>query len=196
MKKVLMVAAMMLLSVGSFAQEAGKMAIGVQANYGMHKDYKNFGLGAKFQYNITENFRAEAGGDYFFKKDNLKMWDVNANVHYLIPLTEKLNIYPLAGLTVLGAKFDASDVYDDLLAQAAALAGMTVAQYRQYCAQYGIALPSGSDFTDSETKVGFNVGAGIEYFFTETLKGFFEIKYQYVKDLDRPVISAGFAYVF
>lgn len=196
MKKVLLFAAMMLLSVGAFAQEAGKMAIGVQANYGMHKDYKNFGIGAKFQYNITENFRAEAAGNYFFKKDYVSMWDVNANVHYVIPLTDKLNVYPMVGLTVLGAKFDASGTFDDLLSQAAAIAGMTVAQYRQFCAENGIPLPSGSDFKDTETKVGFNAGAGIEYFFTDTFKGFFEAKYQYVKDLDRPVLTLGVAYVF
>jgi outer membrane protein X len=196
MKKVLMVAAMMLLSAGAFAQEVGKMAAGVQASYGMHKDYKNFGIGAKFQYNITDRFRGEASGNYFFKKDYVSMWDINANVHYVFPLTAKLNAYPLVGLTVMGAKFNASDIYDDLLAQTAAALGMTVAQYREYCAQYGIDLPSGSDFEENETKLGFNAGVGIEYLFSDTLKGFFEFKYQFVKDLDRPVISAGVAYIF
>lgn len=49
MKKLMMIAAMMLMSVGAFAQEAGKMAIGVDANYGIKKDASRLGAGAKFQ---------------------------------------------------------------------------------------------------------------------------------------------------
>ena len=101
MKKLMMIAAMMLMSVGAFAQEAGKMAVGVNAAYGFASNYKTFGVGGKFQYCITNEFRAEASGTYFLKKDNVSAWDANINVHYVIPISEGLNVYPLAGLTFL-----------------------------------------------------------------------------------------------
>lgn len=167
-----MIAAMMLLSVGAFAQEAGKMAVGVNGAYGFASNYKTFGVGGKFQYCITENFRAEASGTYFFKKDNMSAWDANANVHYVIPVSEGLYVYPLAGLTIFGVKADVPDEYKAAV-QAA-----------------------GVETSASETRVGFNAGGGIEYFLSEAFKVNAEIKYQYTKDSDWPVVSIGAAYVF
>jgi len=100
MKKLLMIAFMALMSTTMFAQQ-GSTWVGANVNYGMHSDYKNFGIGAKVQYEFIDNFRAEASGNYFFKKDYCTMWDVNLNVHYLIPVGG-LTVYPLAGLTLLG----------------------------------------------------------------------------------------------
>ena len=197
MKKIMMIAAMMLLSVGAFAQEAGKMAIGVNGAYGIASNYKTFGVGAKFQYAITDDFRAEASGTYFFKKDYTSAWDANLNVHYVIPISEGLNVYPLVGATVFGVKVDASDAVSGGIAEAARLAGMTEAQFRQYAAQYGIDLSQYEDAASaSETRVGFNAGAGIEYFLSPSFKINLEAKYQYTKDSDWPVISVGAAYVF
>ena len=58
------------------------------------------------------------------------------------------------------------------------------------------ALKDDASGNTSESKFGFNVGAGIEYFLSESLKVNAEVKYQYVKDFDRPVISAGISYIF
>lgn len=102
MKKFLMAACMMLMSVAAFAQQ-GETAVGVNLNYGMHSDYKNFGLGAKVQYEFIDNVRAEAAFNYFFKKDNLSQWEVDLNVHYLFPIGG-VKIYPLAGLSLLNSK--------------------------------------------------------------------------------------------
>lgn len=197
MKKLMMIAAMMVVALTASAQnEPGKMAIGANFNYGMHKDYKNIGFGAKFQYNITEAIRGEASGNYYLKKDNLKMWDANVNVHYVIPVSEGLNVYPLAGVTLVGVKLDVDGAFDDAYNQAWALAqaaGMTKAQFD---AQWGAAQNAVESESSSESKFGFNIGAGIEYFLSESLKVNAEVKYQYVKDFDRPHFSVGIAYVF
>lgn len=157
MKKYLMIVCMMLISTATFAQQ-GATWVGANVNYGLHKDYKNLGIGAKVQYEFIDNFRAEASGNYFFKKDYCTMWDVNLNVHYLIKASDKLTIYPLAGLTLLGEKVE--------------VAGVSA---------------SDSDF-------GFNAGAGVEFPLSEGIKLNIEAKYQYVKDWDRPVISAGVSF--
>jgi hypothetical protein len=57
MKKLMMIAAMMLMSIGAFAQE-GKMAVGANLGYAGYGDgYSPLGLGAKFQYEFVENIR-------------------------------------------------------------------------------------------------------------------------------------------
>ena len=193
----MMIAAMALMSVGAFAQEAGKMGLGLNANYGIDSDYKNFGLGAKFQYSITDAFRAEVSGDYFFKKDYVSMWDANVNAHYVIKLSDNINLYPLVGFTVMGVKFDYSDDIENEIEMAAKEAGMSVSDYKKLAKQYGYDLSEYEDeASDTETKVGFNAGAGIEFFLSDSFKINAEFKYQYVKDFDRPVISIGAAYVF
>ena len=178
MKKLMMIAAMMLMSVGAFAQEAGRMAIGANASYGFASNYKTFGLGAKFQYCITEDFRAEASGDYFFKKDYTSAWDVNLNVQYLIPISEGFYVYPFVGPTVFGVKVDF-----DIPSQHVSYGGQT----------YEV---EGYSASGSETRFGVNAGAGIEYFLNDNFKVNAEAKYQYTKDSDWPVISVGVAYVF
>ena len=105
MKKLMMIACMMLLSVGAFAQD-GKMAVGANLNYGFADNYKQVGFGAKFQYEFIENFRAELGGKYFLKKDELSVWNANLNLHYLIPVAESFKVYPILGGALLGMSFD------------------------------------------------------------------------------------------
>lgn len=83
------------------------MAAGVNLNLGFAYpgSYSNFGIGAKFQYSFTDHIRVEPAFTYYFKKDYLSMWDFMANVHYVFPMAnDKLNLYPLAGLGVLGVK--------------------------------------------------------------------------------------------
>ena len=103
MKKLMMIAAMMLMTVGAFAQ-AGKMGVGANLYYGLATNYKQLGLGAKFQYEFIENFRAEAEGAYFLKKDEVNMYTMNLNFHYLIPVAEDVKVYPIAGVGLLGVK--------------------------------------------------------------------------------------------
>jgi len=201
MKKIFMIAVMALATLTVSAQDK-PFAVGINASYGLNKDYKNFGVGAKFQYEFVENFRAEASGNYFFKKDYMKMWDANVNLHYLIPIGESLKVYPFVGVTVLGAKVDMGDAigsaYDD--AKAAFIsAGGSAADFDAYWPtikqQAEAAYRNGGGST-SETKFGFNAGAGIEYYLSESFKINFEAKYQYVKNYDRPVLSIGAAYCF
>ena len=109
MKKFLMIACMVLFSTSMFAQQ-GAMYVGGNLNYGMHSDYKNFGFGVKAQYEFIQNFRAEASANYFLEKDNLKMWDINANLHYIFRISDKFAIYPLGGVCVLATDLDAPGI--------------------------------------------------------------------------------------
>ena len=90
-----------LISVGAFAQK-GEQRVGLNLNYGT--EISNVGLGAKYQYGITDAIRLEGSFDYFFKKDGASMWDINVNAHYLFPFAKKFAVYPLVGLTYANCK--------------------------------------------------------------------------------------------
>ena len=113
------------------------------------------GIGAKFQYNITDPIRLEGSFSYFFPKKesekylgttietSLNMWNLSLNGHYLLPISDNLTAYPLAGLGIAGLK-----------AKASAL-GYSDSASKNY---FGVNLGGGLDFhiTDAIT---FNVEA-------------------------------------
>ena len=101
-----MVVVMALSTVFLFAQEKGDMGVGVNLSYGTKSGFSNFGIGAKFQYNIIDNLRIEPSATYFLKKDNVSMYDINANVHYLFGISDSFRLYPLAGVCLLGTSVD------------------------------------------------------------------------------------------
>ncbi len=99
MKKILtLVCALMLgVGIGQAQVHQGETAVGANLVYG--SEIESLGLGARFQYGVLDQLRAEVGFNYFFEKDHVNWWDVNINAHYLVGLwNEQLYIYPLAGL--------------------------------------------------------------------------------------------------
>lgn len=102
MKKIIFAALVALASFSVSAQEQGDMAIG--ANLGIapclenNVGATNFGIGIKYQYNITDPVRLEADLEYWIKDSGIGLFDISANVHYLIPLSSKITAYPLAGI--------------------------------------------------------------------------------------------------
>ena len=102
-KKVAILIAVLAMSMVASAQEKGDMAVGGNLVFGTGDSYSNFGIGAKFQYNVIDPLRLEGSFTYFFEKDYLSMWDLSVNAHYLFRITDSFNVYPLAGLGILGA---------------------------------------------------------------------------------------------
>lgn len=160
----------------AFAQK-GEKAVGINLGYGT--EISNLGIGAKFQYGITDAIRTEASFDYFLKKDFLSMWDINVNAHYLFPIAEKFKVYPLVGLTYTNWKlggFDISYGFDD----------EAMSEYE-----------GEESIGDSNTgKFGVNLGAGAEYSINSNLSINFEVKYQLISDFNQAVFGLGVAYKF
>jgi outer membrane protein X len=100
---IIMIAAVT-MSVTVNAQEKGDLAAGVNLAVGMGDSFTNYGIGAKLQYNVMNPLRLEGSFTYFLKKDYLTMWDLSVNGHWLFPVADKITIYPLAGLSLLGSK--------------------------------------------------------------------------------------------
>ena len=98
MKKILLAFALVLISMSSMAQDKGDMAAGVRLLYST--EVKNIGAGALFQYMFTDNLRGEANFDYVFEKNDINMWNINANVHYLCPTSTATKAYPLVSKSI------------------------------------------------------------------------------------------------
>ena len=68
-------------------------------------------------------------------------------------------------------------------------------EYNRLKAEYESAYGSLED-SSSESKIGFNVGAGLEYDLSKNISIFAEGRYQIVSDFDQTVIAAGLSFKF
>lgn len=169
----------------SYRDRAAKWAIGINFDAGTHNPVWAFGLGVNLQFFATDAFRIEASYNGYIRRHYWASWDVNVNLHYLFEVAEKLELYPLVGVTFNHAQFkvDASDSQD------------------------------GKAWSHKFGRPGVNIGGGIQYNINEHLfvKGEAYWKYvpsieldleeQYAADTEtnfgqRAVISAGVGYRF
>ena len=172
-KYLFILIAALCVSTYSFAQEEkGEQALGINLSGGFGDGYSNFGLGAKYQYNVIDRVRVEPTFNYFFKKDYVSMWDLSANFHYLFTPIERLMCYPIFGIGVTSAKAHAGDLADDM-----------------YGEDYGFD-------NETVTKFAVNVGAGVEYMITNRISANFEYKYKICSDLNRSQVTLGVGYHF
>jgi len=165
------VIAVLAMSVAAVAQITGDKAVGANLVFGSGDGLSNVGIGAKFQYNVTDPIRLEGSFTYFFKKDYVSMWDFSVNAHYLFHVADQITVYPLAGVGLLGvtASIPKIDLGD-----------------------FGI-IGGGSS---SKTEFGFNLGGGIDYKLTDQLFLNAELKYKIYNNWDRFLISVGVGYKF
>lgn len=191
MKKVI-IALCMLLSgaMASFAQE-GQMAAGI--NLGVAPVIEtggptNFGLGAKFQYNITDPIRVEADLEYWFKAKEMSVFDVYANVHYLIPIVDKLKLYPMAGIGYANIHMSTPKIEIPDIPNIPGIPGLDLDDI--------LGELDDVDTSANASRFLFNIGIGAEYELTDNLTANFEFYYQYMKDFNRLPIKLGIAYKF
>lgn len=197
MKKLILTLVVALVSACSFAQVKGDKAVGVNLSYGT--EISNLGIGVKGQYNFTDNIRGEASFDYFLEKDGLKMWDINVNAHYLFPITDKIKVYPLVGLTY--ANFSVgSDGGDnsawEYFKESIGWDNLSKADKAEAKKEFEKYYDDDDDVSASESKFGVNLGGGISYDITDKWAVNFEVKYQLISDFNQAVFGVGVAYKF
>jgi outer membrane protein X len=158
--------AMLTMSVSVWSQQKGDMAAGGNLLIGTGNGFTNFGLGAKFLYNVTDPIRLTGEFDYFLKKSNLSMWDFSVYGHYLFPVAETITVYPVIGLGIIGSTVD----------------------FGEYAGYLGNTSASGSDFA-------FSLGGGADFQLTDKLFATGEIRLK-LNDGSRFYILGGVAYRF
>lgn len=92
---------MLTMALGANAQR-GRAAVGFDLGVApcieSHSDVTNFEIDGKVQYWLTNDFRLEAKLSYGFKDDGISMLGIAANVHYMIPVLPRFQMYPLVGI--------------------------------------------------------------------------------------------------
>lgn len=104
MKKYILLALVALSTVFGASAEAGDVSIGGQFAYASKNSMA--GLGAQVQYEPIANWRIAPEFIYYFKNDDMSAFNVNVNIHYIIPTSETFAIYPMAGFTYANFRFD------------------------------------------------------------------------------------------
>lgn len=195
---------MALVGLCASAQEKGDMAaglnLGVAPFVGNGVSTTNFGLGAKFQYNVSDPVRVEADLDYWFKSQGTGVLDASVNIHYLFKLADKLTFYPVFGIgygrIISGASgsgdFDFDEDWDDDFPWFA----RTRAGYEDYFEGLEDYFSGSSNKNSGINRFSFNVGLGAEYAITDKLSVGAEFKYQYMKNYGRQPITIGVTYKF
>ena len=188
-KVAMFVIAFVMVAFGSAkAQEAGDMAAGVNLGISTGSSVTSFGVGGKFQYGITKDIRGEGSFSYFL--GDFKYWDLSVNAHYLIgiPSVEKLKVYPLAGLSIMG--FGGGGGGND--ADWEIFPGDPA--YNPNLPYGGGQAPDGGGLG---TSIGFNIGAGGQYELKPNVYLQGELKYRIGETgFSKFMVVAGVAYKF
>ena len=98
---VIAVALVALTVTTASAQVKGQSAVGGGLVFNTD-DGPTVGLNFKYQYNITNPLRLEPSFTYFFKDNNVSLWDISVNLHYLFDVGSDFVLYPLAGFGIYG----------------------------------------------------------------------------------------------
>lgn len=104
MKKYLLIAIVALATALGASAESGDISVGGQFAYASKNSMA--GLGLQVQIEPITNLRFAPEFIYYFKNDGMSAYNVNLNIHYVIPTSTTFAIYPLAGFTYANFKYD------------------------------------------------------------------------------------------
>ena len=155
----------------SASAQAGDKAVGAQLVFG--SETNSIGFGVKGQYYFTDQIRGEGSFDYFLKNKGISMWDINANVHYLFDVANKVKVYPLAGLGYTNWSY----TNDVIVIEENGNKRTT-------------------EFKGSNGRLAVNLGGGAEYALTDNVSVNAEAKWQIVNNYNQLVLGVGVAYKF
>lgn len=96
MKRLLSLSLLAMMCVAGMNAGIGEKAVGMQFSYASKNSM--IGLGVHFQAEVVKNVRIQPEFIYFFENKHLSDFNVNLNLHYLIP-TGRGYIYPMAGFS-------------------------------------------------------------------------------------------------
>ena len=74
-----------------------RMAVGATYNFAWGHNQSGFGL--KFDCNLIHQIRLEPELIYSSEHDDITTLHLNVNLHYLVPLIDRLTLFPIAGLS-------------------------------------------------------------------------------------------------
>lgn len=149
----------------------GQKSVGLRAGFTSRNTTATAGL--YFSYRFTDHFRLSPKVDYAFRHDGIDAFSFNLDAEIPIslnPATNRVNFYPIAGFNYTTATSHVAT--EDILSRSA------------------------DDASQRTNRLGLNLGAGIEFFASPTLRLAFEAKGQIVKQQSGAWLTASIGYVF
>ena len=151
-KTVVLLALFLTFSIPKIlAQFEGTMGIGFQAGYATETN--SLGAGMHIHYYRTNNLRIAPSFTYFIERKGENMWMIDADAHYIVPVSITASLYPIAGIHYSKWNFDSIN-------ESAADASETEVKHRP----------------------GANLGLGFQHDIGYRVRGNFEWRYQLIKD--------------
>lgn len=148
----------------SFAQFEGTVGMGFHAGYGA--GINSLGGGAHIHYYYTNEIRFAPSFTYFIKRKDTGMWMVDADAHYVLPVSVAASLYPIVGINYSQWTFDAATIGKSL-------------------------VPARIDH-----RLGINMGLGWQHDIGYRVRANYELKYQFIRDHSQVLFSAGFGFWF
>lgn len=165
-----------LLLSGQIAFGQIDIAAGLGLSYGTEAEA--LGLHIRGDVGITDTWGGALKINKFFNPDfgqgdlsgisDIKVvyWDMNFDAHYFALVNDGLTVYPLAGLNITTAGIKSS-----------------------------LNIPFVGNISETETKVGLNIGGGVQFLVADAISVGGELKYV-LSDFDQLVITAAGLYHF
>ena len=166
-KKLLASLMLILLSANfTYAVEKGEKSMGFRGGYTTNNQSAVAGI--YFQYAFSSHFRLAPDVSYTFRNNGTDAYSINLNAHVPFSFSEnRFAFYPLAGL-----------------------------DYTSWNIRGRKELDENDDAKSRVDRLGFNFGAGIEYYAKPTLKLAFETKYRAMRDFGSGVFTVSIGYIF
>lgn len=90
----------------AFAQFEGTVGLGIHAGYGSH--INSLSGGVHIHYYRTNRLRFAPAFTYNLPRKGNSMWIVDADAHYIIPVSVSASLYPIAGASYSNWKYTTS----------------------------------------------------------------------------------------
>ena len=165
-KTVVLLALFLTFSIPKIlAQFEGTMGIGFQAGYATETN--SLGAGMHIHYYRTNNLRIAPSFTYFIERKGENMWMIDADAHYVIPVSITASLYPIAGIHYSNWNFDADSerIVNELEPRV-------------------------------KHRPGVNLGLVFQHDIGYRVRANFELKYQFLKDYSQVMFMAGFGFWF
>lgn len=96
-KNILLVVTFLLITTAnSFAQYNGTFGMGAHVSYA--SEIQRPGVGIDIHYYLTNNFRVAPSLTYYMELKDKSMWNIDGDIHYVVPVGTEFSFYPLFGL--------------------------------------------------------------------------------------------------
>lgn len=146
------------------AQFEGTFGLGVHAGYGT--EIGSLGGGAHIHYYYTNEVRFAPSFTYFMERKGDGLWMVDVDTHYILPVSVKASLYPIAGINYSQWKFKEETVQEAF-------------------------VPAHTD-----KRLGANLGLGWQHDISYRVRANYELKYQFIHDHSQVLFTAGFGFWF